>query len=162
MKEELAKKEAKQNLIEKVRAIKEVGHTYENAMDNNAKNTKELYDVLKKELETNEHLSDDFRKIVEKEIEAYEKALDKTTSEEERRIIYDKLERVVEDAKKNYDASIANNKELRESAIKVDEDNKKFNWGTVVNFGVGVLATIGVVTIGAKGFDVAKKYISKK
>lgn len=162
MKEELIKKDAKQNITEKVKAIKEVGHTYENAMDNNAKNTKELYEVFKKEMETNEHLSDDFRKVVEKEIEAYEKALDKSTSEEERKIIYDKLEKVVEDAKKKYDDSMANNKELRESAIKVDEDNKKFNWGTIVKFGVGVLATFGVVAMGTKESDVAKKYIAKK
>lgn len=72
----------------------------------------EVFDeVFKKEMETNEHLSDDFRKVVEKEIEAYEKALDKSTSEEERKIIYDKLEKVVEDAKKKYDDSMANNKE---------------------------------------------------
>ena len=109
MKKELVKKDANQNLVEKVKAIKDVGHTYENAMDNNAKNTKELYDLFKKELETNEHLYDEFRKIVEKEIEAYEKVLDKSTSEEEIKIIYDKLEKVVEDAKEKYEESIANN-----------------------------------------------------
>ena len=162
MKEVLVKKDEKKNNIDKLKAIKEVGHTYENAMDNNAKNTKELYEVLKKELETNEHLGEDYRKIVEKEIEAYEKGIDKSTSEEERKIIYEKLEKTVEEAKRKYDDSMIHNKDLRESAIKVDEDNKKFNWGVVVNFGVGVLATIGVITVGTKGIDIARKYIEKK
>lgn len=151
MKEELIKREG----------IKEVWHTFENVMDNNAKNTKELYSVLKKELDTNEHLSNDFREIIQKEIEAYEKALDKSTSEEERKLIYNKLEKLVEEAKKKYDDNMINNKELRENAIKIDEDNRKFNWGIAVNFGVGVLATIGVLSIGAKGYDVAKNYIEK-
>lgn len=149
MKEELIKREA----------IKEIRHTLENVVDNNNKNTKELYSVLKKELDTNEHLSNDFREIVQKEIEAYEKALDKSTSEEERKIIYNKLEKLVDEAKKKYDDNMINNKELRENAIRIDEDNRKFNWGIAVNFGIGVLATIGVLSIGVKGYDVAKKYI---
>lgn len=148
----------KEELI-KIEAIKEIRHTLENVVDNNNKNTKELYSVLKKELDTNEHLSNDFREIVQKEIEAYEKALDKSTSEEERKIIYNKLEKLVDEAKKKYDDNMINNKELRENAIRINEDNRKLNWENAVKFGIGVLATIGVFSIGVKGYDVAKKYI---
>lgn len=149
------------SLVEKVKAIQEVGNTYKNAMDNNAKNTKELYDVLKKELETNENLSKDFRIIVEKEIEAYEKGLDNSTSEEERKIIYDKLDKLVEEEIKKYNEIMANNKELRESAMKIDEENRRINRETILYFGISVLATIGVVAFGKKGLEISKKYFKK-
>lgn len=162
MKKDLTKKELKQNLVENVKAIKEVGHIFEKSIDDNTKNTKELYLLLKKELEINKNISADLRKVIEKEIEAYEKAIDKSTSEEERKIIYDKLEKLVDISKRNCDDSIANNKELREGAIKIQEENRKFNWELAIAFGIGTLAIIGAFSDGAKGLEKIQKLIAKK
>ena len=163
MKEEIIKKEEKQNIVEKVKAIKEVGHTYENALDNNAKNTKELYDVLKKGLESNQYISEDCRKVTEKAISAYEKVIDKSTSEEERKFYCEKIEQATFEALKQSDEILESNKNICSEATKIEESNKKLTWNTVAAFGIGALATLGVVRIvGPAAYDVVKKYIEKK
>ena len=87
-------------MAEKVKVVKEKSEVSKSAMDTNAKNTKEYLETLKKILETNSNIDDNFRKYAEKEIEFYVKALDTVTSVEERKDIYSKMEKLHEDAKK--------------------------------------------------------------
>lgn len=160
MKEIIEKKDF--NLAEKVKVVKEESAVSKSAMDTNAKNTKEYFETLKKILETNSNIDDNYRKYAEKEIEFYIKALDTATSDEERKDIYSKMEKLHEDAKKVAEKVLEESEDIKERATKEAEDNKKFNWSTLVGFGMGALATIGVVVFSKETPDMIKKLMDKK
>lgn len=163
MQTEIIKKDSKQNIVGNAKAIKDMGHTFENVLDTNEKNTKELYAVMKKELETNETISQECRKLAERSVAAYESAMKESTSEEDRKMYCDKIEKITLEALKKQEEVLENNKNIVAEAIKVDEENKKLSWKTIATFGVCSLAALGVVTfVGPKGTEVLKKLVDKK
>lgn len=160
MKEIIEKKDP--NLAEKVKIIKEQGEVSKNAMDTNAKNTKEYFETLKKILETNLNIDDNYRKYAEKEIEYYIKALDIATTDEERKEIHSKMEKLHDDVKKISEKILKENEDIKEIATKETEDNKKFNWSTLLGFGTVALSAIGAVALFKENPDMLKKLIDKK
>lgn len=160
MKASIEKKDI--NLTEKVKVVKETSEVSKSAMETNSKNTKEYFETLKEILKTNLNIDENYRKYAEKEIEFYIKALDKSTSDEERKDIYSKMEKMQEDVKNMAEKVLKENVDIKEKATKEAEDNKKFNWSTLIGFGMGALSTIGAVVLFKENSDIFKKLIDKK
>lgn len=72
------------------------------------------------------------------------------------------MEKLHEDAKKVAEKVLEESEDIKERATKEAEDNKKFNWSTLVGFGMGALATIGVVVLSKETPDMIKKLMDKK
>lgn len=160
MKASIEKKDI--NLTEKIKVVKETSEVSKSAIETNAKNTKEYFETLKEILKKNLNIDENYRKYAEKEREFYIKALDKSISDEERKDIYSKMEKLQEDVKNMAEKVLKQNEDIKEKATKEAEDNKKFNWSTLIAFGMGALSTIGAVAIFKENPDILKKLIDKK
>lgn len=150
------------NLTEKVKVIKETSEVSKSVIETNSKNTKEYFETLKEILNTNLNIDENYRKYAEKEIEFYIKALDKSTSDEERKDIYSKMEKLQEDVKNMAEKVLKENVDIKEKAAKEAEDNKKFNWSILIAFGIGALSSIGAAALLKENSDIFKKLIDKK
>ena len=149
------------DLVERVKVVKEAGTVSGSAMATNAKNTKEYFDTLKQILSSNNNISSDFRQYAEKEMEFYLKAIDKTTTEEQVKVLYEKIKKLHEDVIKIEEKCFEEAKSIKNDAKVEAEENKKFNWKTLTNFGIGTLATIGVLYLGKDSANIVKKIIDK-
>ena len=118
------------NLGDKVKAYKDYSGVLENISDNQTKDNKELFEVLRKEMELSSP-SDEFTKIAEQVLGDNSKALDKATTEEERNNILDRNMEILKIASEKEKERIENNKEIREKALEKDTENKNFKWGLV-------------------------------
>ena len=146
------------NLGDKVTAYKDYSGVLENISDNQTKDNKELFEVLRKEMELSSP-SDEFTKIAEQVLGDNSKALDKATTEEERNNILDRNMEILKIASEKEKERIENNKELREKALEKDTENKKFKWGLVKYASYMV---IGLVVGGVGTAIGVNKFLDKK
>lgn len=146
------------NLEDKVKAYKDYSGVLENISDNQTKDNKELFEVLRKEMELSSP-SDEFTKIAEQVLGDNSKALDKATTEEERNNILDRNMEILKIASEKEKERIENNKEIREKALEKDTENKKFKWGLVKYASYMV---IGLVVGGVGTAIGVNKFLDKK
>ena len=146
------------NLGDKVKAYKDYSGVLENISDNQTKDNKELFEVLRKEMELSSP-SDEFTKIAEQVLGDNSKALDKATTEEERNNILDRNMEILKIASEKEKERIENNKEIREKALEKDTENKKFKWGLVKYASYMV---IGLVVGGVGTAIGVNKFLDKK
>ena len=88
--------------------------------------------------------------------------LEKSTSEEERKSIFEEIKKLHEDVNRIVDKQIEENSNIKEKATKNMENNKELIWNVLKIIGVGLLFTIGI-TVGVKNrTKVINKLIDKK
>ncbi len=150
------------NLAEKVKAIKEAGAVSKSALETNAKNTKEYYDTLQEIIKSNKDTSKEYIEFAKDEMEAYNTGLSKSSTEEERKKIYEKIESLNEDVKERAEKELKENTDLKEKATTETKDNKAFNWNTLKAFGAGALLALGVIIGVKEAPNVINKMIDKK
>ena len=162
MKDIIQKKEP--NLSEKVKAVKEIGTVSKSAIESNSKDATEFYETLKKILDTKSNISSDFRQYAIAEMEGYKKALDTATSNDERKEIYEKMRILHEDVMKIAEECLSNTDNIEKDAKEEIDENRSFNWKTLVGFGGCALLGIGAFFLN-KGNDITdttKKLIGRK
>lgn len=146
------------NLGDKVKAYKDYSGVLENISDNQTKDNKELFEVLRKEMELSSP-SEEFTKIAEQVLVDNSKALDKATTKEERNNILDRNMEILKIASEKEKERIENNKEIREKALEKDTENKKFKWGLVK---CASYIVIGLVVGGVGTAIGVNKFLDKK
>lgn len=162
MKDIIERKEL--NLPEKVKTVKEVGTVSKTIIENNYKEAKEFYETLKKILDTKSNISSDFRQYAISEMEAYKKALDTVTSNEERKEIYENMKQLHEDVMRITEECLSNIDNIEKDAKEERKENRTFDWKILVGFGTMALVAIGAVLKKGNGNDISeatKKLIGK-
>lgn len=150
------------NSIDNVKVLKEFGSVCNNILDANARNTKDYFNLLEEVLKSNNSISSEYKKFVEKEMDSYKMSLEKSTSEEERKSIFEEIKKLHEDVNRIFYKQIVENSNIKEKATKNMENNKELTRNVLKIIGVGLLFTIGI-TVGVKNrTNVINKLIDKK
>lgn len=149
------------NLTEKGKAIEEGSTVSKSALETNAKNTKEFYDTLQEIVKANNNTSKEFIELAKAQMDAYKIGLEKSTTEEERNQIYEKMELLNEKINERAEKELNENSDMKEKATMETQDNKAFNWSVLKGFGIGALSVLGVVAV-KEAPNILKKLIDKK
>lgn len=157
----MAKNEIDLTSSNKIKLVKVFGDVALHAIENNTKDFKELCEVAKKELESN-NPSDEYYKVIQKGIDLYDKAIAKTNTVEEREKIRQEAKELIEKAEKNEEIRISNNKNIVEKVFEKNAENKQFDWTIVRNLGIAVITITGGGFLYVKGKDFVGKLIDKK
>ncbi len=150
------------NLAEKVKVVKESSTVSKSALETNAKNTKEYYDTLQEIIKSNNETSKEYIEFAKAEMEAYNIALSKSTSEEEKKKIYEEMKSLHEDVNERAEKELKENSDIKEKATREAQDNKAFNWNTLKAFGAGALIALGFAIGIKEAPNVINKLIDKK
>lgn len=149
------------NLSEKVKAYKEAVSMGKSALDTNAKNTKEYFETLKKILDTNKDLSKEYIEYARKEIDFYIMAMDKATTEEEKKELMIKVEKLNEEIKTYVEESRMDINDVKEKAKSEAIENKNYALTILKGLGIGLGVIVGAVAL-KESPDAIKKLIDKK
>lgn len=149
------------NLTEKVKAYKEAVSLGKNALDTNAKNTKEYFETLKNILITNQNLSKEYIEYAKKEIDFYCIAYDKPTTEEQQKELLIKVSELNEKIEKYVEEARTDTKEVEVKAEKEAVNNKNYALTILKGLGIGLGVVLGAVAL-KESPDAIKKLIDKK
>ena len=142
-----------EKIEEKVKAYGSYTEFLKSINESDNLSTKEVFNVLKQELENNKH-SDEFNLLAKKVIDDHSKALNNSTSFEEKEKILNSEKDIFEKALEHEKQKEERNKEITNEAIEIDKQHKSNNWNKLKVASVIVISIVG----GALGY----KFIDKK
>lgn len=141
-----------ENLKEKVKAFNEYEKVIESIDESDNILTKEVFDVLKKEIDNNQ--STEFVECAKQVLNDHSKAMDKDLTYEQTQEILESEKEVLNRIKEETEQKQKVNEEVRKQAIELDREKSERNWNK--------LKMASLVLIGIVGAALGHKYIDKK
>lgn len=145
-----------EDLKEKVKAFNDYEKVIESINESDDILTKEVFDVLKKEMDNNQ--STKFIDCANQVLKDHSKAMEKNLTYEQIQEILESEKEVLNRIKEETEQKQGINEELRKHAVEIDKKKSERNWNKLK---MASLVLIGIVGTGIAG-TLGYKYIDKK